>query len=144
MTLQPLPSEFSYIWGKFSFLFYQCNISCLVGLLYCMGLRGSTGPLSYCIWLGYWCGTVDWRAKVVVNRDYITTKMSKRFEVFVSAPRKLDQMGTAAKSRVLRLTVGKCMYMADTNLLCGVGRGLIDFLIMCIFSLKRDWTKQLI
>ncbi len=24
MTLQLLPSEFPYIWGKFSFLFYQC------------------------------------------------------------------------------------------------------------------------
>ncbi len=25
MTLQPIPSEFPYIWGKFSFLFYQCG-----------------------------------------------------------------------------------------------------------------------
>ncbi len=25
MTLQLLPSEFPYIWGKFSFLFYQCT-----------------------------------------------------------------------------------------------------------------------
>ncbi len=25
MTLQPLPSEFPYIWGKFNFLFYQCT-----------------------------------------------------------------------------------------------------------------------
>ncbi len=25
MTLQPLPSEFPYIWGKFSFLFYLCT-----------------------------------------------------------------------------------------------------------------------
>ncbi len=26
MTLQPIPSEFPYIWGKFSFLFYQCAV----------------------------------------------------------------------------------------------------------------------
>ncbi len=25
MTLQPIPSEFPYIWGKFSFLFYPCS-----------------------------------------------------------------------------------------------------------------------
>jgi hypothetical protein len=25
MTLQPLHSEFPYIWGKFDFLFYQCT-----------------------------------------------------------------------------------------------------------------------
>ncbi len=25
MTLQPLPSGFPYIWGKFCFLFHQCN-----------------------------------------------------------------------------------------------------------------------
>ncbi len=25
MTLQPLPSEFPYIWGIFNFLFYQCR-----------------------------------------------------------------------------------------------------------------------
>jgi hypothetical protein len=24
-TLHPIPSEFPYIWGKFSFLFYQCR-----------------------------------------------------------------------------------------------------------------------
>ncbi len=28
MTLQPLPSEFPYIWGKFLFLFYQCEERC--------------------------------------------------------------------------------------------------------------------
>ncbi len=27
MTLQPLPSDFPYIWGNFSFLFYQCRHS---------------------------------------------------------------------------------------------------------------------
>ncbi len=26
MTLQPIPSEFSYMWGKFRFLFYQCKL----------------------------------------------------------------------------------------------------------------------
>jgi hypothetical protein len=26
MTLQPLPSEFPHICGKFNFLFYQCSI----------------------------------------------------------------------------------------------------------------------
>ncbi len=26
MTLQPISAEFPYIWGKFSFLFYQCGI----------------------------------------------------------------------------------------------------------------------
>ncbi len=26
MTLHPIPSEFPYIWGKFSFLFYQCAL----------------------------------------------------------------------------------------------------------------------
>jgi hypothetical protein len=32
MTLQPIPSEFPYIWGKFSFLFYQCAfcLSCFL------------------------------------------------------------------------------------------------------------------
>ncbi len=25
MTLQPIPSEFTYIWGKILFLFYQCG-----------------------------------------------------------------------------------------------------------------------
>jgi hypothetical protein len=44
---------------------------------------------------------------------------------------------------VLRLPVGKCMYMADTNLLCGVGRGLVDFLIMCIFSLKKRMNQTI-
>ncbi len=27
MTLQPIPSKFSYVWGKFHFLFYQCELS---------------------------------------------------------------------------------------------------------------------
>jgi hypothetical protein len=30
MTLQPVPSEFPYIWGKFCYLFYQCRVC-----LYC-------------------------------------------------------------------------------------------------------------
>jgi hypothetical protein len=28
ITLHPIPSEFPYVWGKFSFLFYQCIVSC--------------------------------------------------------------------------------------------------------------------
>ncbi len=33
MTMQPLPSGFPYVWGKFSFLFYQCG-----GLMLELGL----------------------------------------------------------------------------------------------------------
>jgi hypothetical protein len=30
MTLQPIPSEFPYIWGKFTFLFYQWTVPQLI------------------------------------------------------------------------------------------------------------------
>ncbi len=32
MTLQPLPSGFPYIWGKFCFLFYQCAMTIIASL----------------------------------------------------------------------------------------------------------------
>jgi hypothetical protein len=32
MTLQLLHSEFPYIWGKISFLFYQCTVHLRIGL----------------------------------------------------------------------------------------------------------------
>ncbi len=41
MTMQPPPSGFPYIWGKFSFLFYQCtwivNVVSTAVLLICAG-----------------------------------------------------------------------------------------------------------
>ncbi len=58
MSLQLLHSEFPYIWGKFSFLFYQCcyrwlslGPSCCNGLCCCWRLC--------CCCCFYWC----WRPK---------------------------------------------------------------------------------
>ncbi len=42
MTLQPLPSEFPYIWGKFIFLFYQCGVLHIASL--------AAGTLAGCGW----------------------------------------------------------------------------------------------
>ncbi len=63
MTLQPIPSEFSYIWGKFSFFFISGRFSILFMILpmrlcrpwwwaqtsRCSLARGHV-PLSYCVY----------------------------------------------------------------------------------------------
>ncbi len=57
MTLQPIPSEFPYIWGKFSFLFYQCTDKhyCFIGYKfrhiskYCNRFNTFSNPLHPCL-----------------------------------------------------------------------------------------------
>jgi hypothetical protein len=43
MTLEPLPSEFHYTWGKFNFPFYQCGVTCKLLHDSCMFSVGSSG-----------------------------------------------------------------------------------------------------
>ncbi len=42
MTLQPLPSDFPYTWGKFNFPFYQCGVTCKLLHYSCMASVGSS------------------------------------------------------------------------------------------------------
>ncbi len=49
ITLQPLPSEFPYIWGKFNFLFYQCIKSQRLSVKYICQPRVEITPRLQCL-----------------------------------------------------------------------------------------------
>ncbi len=58
MTLQPIPSKFPYMWGKFRFLFYQCKLYFVLQAVYwawppsssCPTPAAGTSPFLFSLW----------------------------------------------------------------------------------------------
>jgi hypothetical protein len=75
MTLQPLPSEFPYKWGKFDFLFYQCttppSIIVIVDISssqYCKSVVSLCKRQEKKLWL-LWLYNLKGRVEVTIGKE---------------------------------------------------------------------------